>query len=90
LYFLKFAFSFGQGYLNNLTNPKSSAVACTFIFGCQSTALMSDPSAQGGQIPYWCQPNLAVFVNQISSLLSDAPEPMFFELLILKNRISYA
>jgi len=40
-----------QGYLNNLTNPKSSPVAKISETGWRSTVLISYPSEYGGQIP---------------------------------------
>jgi len=51
IYYWKHALSTGQGYLNNLTIPKSSAVANTVPSGDLSTALISEPSAQGGNMP---------------------------------------
>lgn len=45
------AFSVAQGYRNNFTEPKSSAVARMVPNGDLSTELISVPSAPGGQIP---------------------------------------
>lgn len=51
IYLVKQAVSTGQGYLNNFTIPKSSAVASTVPSSDLSHALISLPSAHGGNIP---------------------------------------
>ena len=68
MYLLKLAFSTGHGYLNNLTIPKSSPVAKTVPSGALSQALISVPSAHGGNIPYTGHPRVHVHVYQTSSL----------------------
>lgn len=69
MYFLNYAHFYGQGYLNSFTNPKSSAVANTYFYlDSQSQEFISEPSEQGGHIPYYAQPSFAVFVNHSSSL----------------------
>ena len=71
-----------QGYLNNLTLPKSSAVANTSLAVVLSTELISEPSEHGGHIPYTGQPMIHVHESQCSSLFAEAPLVFYFPLVV--------
>ena len=61
------------GNLNNLTFPKSSAVAKISPFKFLSTEFISEPSEQGGHIPCTGHPIIHVHVAHFSSLFWLAP-----------------
>jgi hypothetical protein len=60
LYLLYICFFRQTGYLNSLTDEKSSAVTKYFLLLERSNEFISKPSEQGGQIPCVCQLNLEV------------------------------
>ena len=70
------------GYLKSFTLEKSSPVTKYVLLFDLSTALISLPSEQGGHIPWDCQLNLAVNVDQVYPL-NDVAEVTWDPLVVL-------